>query len=103
MDIVIEATISPDRRLTDYTLPPDAPAGRVRLVIQPAQGPTRPQPELTREEARARLLSGGALDTSHHAPAGTAPLSEEELDQLGQLGPGARSSEAILDEDRGQY
>ncbi len=103
MDIVIEATISSDRRLTDYELPPDAPVGPVRLVIQPAQEPARQHPPLTREAARDRLLAGGALNINHHAPTGTLPLSDEELAQLGRLEPGARSSEEIVDEDRGAY
>ncbi len=101
MEIVIEATISPDRRLIDYELPSDAPVGRVRLVIQLNPAVAQTQPALTREAARARLLAGGALNIHHHAPAGTVPLSDDELAELGHLERGARSSEEIMDEDRG--
>ncbi len=57
---------------------------------------------LTRDEARRRLLAAGALSI-HRAPEGTVMLSEDELIQLGQLAPGSRTSEALVDEERGQY
>jgi hypothetical protein len=98
MDIVIEAMISPDRRLTDYELPPDAPVGRVRLLIQPAQRENSQQPSLTREEARARLLAGGALNTSYRAPEDAVLLPDDQLQRLAQ--PGHRSLDQLLDDDR---
>src|SRR5512133_2585754 len=99
MDIVIEATISSDRRLTDYELPPDAPVGPVRLVIQPAQEWTRQQLPLTRETARARLLAAGALNTTYQAPADAALLPDDQLQRL--VRPDHRSLDQLLDEDRG--
>ena len=99
MDIVIEAMISPDRRLTDYELPPDAPVGRVRLLIQSAKAAAGAHPVLTREEARARLLAGGALNTMYRAPADAVLLPDDELLRLTQ--PGHRPLDQLLDEDRG--
>jgi hypothetical protein len=48
-------------------------------------------------------LAAGFLVTDIHAPPGAVELSNEELEQLGQLAPGARSSEELVDEDRGTY
>ncbi|HLY26187.1 MAG TPA: hypothetical protein VKQ72_07595 [Aggregatilineales bacterium] len=101
--IQIEAEVGQDHRLID-ALPPEVPVGRVKLVVEPLPQPATPSPQpLTRDEARAKLLAAGKLLTSIHAPPGAVALSNEELEKLGQLAPGARSSEALLDEDRGKY
>lgn len=100
--IRIKTTIGEDRRLV-IDLPDDTPTGPAELVIHPAQPPQREATTLTREEARAKLLAAGALVTDIHAPEGTIPLSPEELLRIGKLPPGARPSEELIDEDRGEY
>lgn len=102
MDIVIEAQISPDRRLTDYELPADAPIGRVRLVIQPAQeAPGQPSP-LTRAEARAKLLAAGRLSIVSHSPEDPVHLSDAEHQRLASLfGGNDLTMLDLVNQDRG--
>jgi hypothetical protein len=101
--IHIKTTIGEDRRLI-IDLPPDTPIGPAELVIHPAAKPTAPQSQtITRDQARAKLLAAGFLVTSIRAPEGTIPLTPEELLRMGQLPPGSRPSEELIDEDRGAY
>src|SRR4051794_36593830 len=85
MDIVIEAKISPDRQLIDYELPANAPIGRVRLVIQPAQDAPEPVLPLTRAAVRAKLLAAGRLNRVNHTPNGAIHLSSVEHQRLASL------------------
>jgi hypothetical protein len=55
-----------------------------------------------RETIRAKLLAAGFLVTDIHAPAGTVPLSDEELAQLDQRVPGSKTLDELIDEDRGE-
>src|SRR5579871_4032672 len=101
--ITIEAEVGQDHRLIQ-PLPPEVPVGRVRLIIQPVAEPAAAvKKPLTREEARAILLAAGKLVTDLRAPEGTIALTPEEILQIGQLPPGARTSEELIDEDRGPY
>ena len=101
--IIIEAEVGHDHRLIDV-LPPEVPVGRVKLIIEPMQAlPTPSKRPLTREEARAKLLSAGKLVIDLHAPEGTVALTPEERLRIGQLPPDARPSEELIDEDRGLY
>jgi hypothetical protein len=101
--ITIEAEVGQDHRLVQ-PLPPEVPVGRVKLIIQPVEEPSSPAKKpLTREEARAILLAAGKLVTDLHAPEGTVALTPEEILRIGQLPPGARPSEELIDEDRGLY
>lgn len=100
--IVIHTTIGEDRHLV-LDLPADTPVGPVELVIRPKQAASEPVCELTREEARARLLAAGALVTNLGIPDDIKPISDEELLELGKMPPGARPSEELIDEDRGLY
>jgi hypothetical protein len=56
-----------------------------------------------REIARERLLTAGILATNLGIPSGVQAASEEELERLGQLPEGARGSEELVNEDRGNY
>jgi hypothetical protein len=57
-----------------------------------------------REIARERLLAAGRLVTNLGIPDNLEPpASDEELEQLGQLPEGARGSEELVNEDRGEY
>jgi hypothetical protein len=101
--ITIEAEVGHDHRLID-ALPPEVPVGRVKLIIEPVQeSPTDSKHPLTREEARAKLLAAGKLVTDLHAPEGTIALTPEERLRIGQLPPDARSSEELINDDRGLY
>lgn len=106
----LKAKVGADRRLV-IELPPEMPTGEVELTVlskQPEQPESVPQNDtpktaLTREEARAKLLAAGALVTWLHAPEDAVALTPEERMEIGQLPPGARPSEELVDEDRGEY
>ncbi len=105
--ITLSARVTEDHRLI-VDLPPEIPAGPVELVVRPldvkpAGAPAAQRSGLTREQARARLLAAGALSTAWHAPRGTVPLSQEEMDRIGRLLAGSRLSSELIDEDRGTY
>lgn len=101
--ITIEAEVGQDHHLIQ-PLPPEVPIGRVKLVIHAIEESSAPTKQpLTREHARAKLLAAGKLVTDLHAPEGTVALTPEERLRIGQLPPGARPSEALIDEDRGLY
>jgi len=100
--VTLSAVVGPDHKLV-IDVPGEIPPGPVSVVIQPvaqSQGPTR---ELTREEARARLLAAGKLVTEFNTPADARPLTRKERHELGRLPPGARPSEELIDEDRGPH
>ena len=98
--IKLQATVGEDRRLV-IDLPPEVPVGEVEIEIRPQPADLPPQSgELTREEARARLLAAGALVTWIHAPEGTVPLTPEELLEVGTLPPGATPTDQLIFDDR---
>lgn len=103
MDAITLSVEIPESRRLVIELPPDIPSGAAEIVIKP-QGVAATQTVYSaRENARAKLLAGGALNISHHAPDDAVALSNEELERLGVLAPGARSSDEIIDEERGAY
>ncbi|MEO8610887.1 MAG: hypothetical protein ABI690_23520 [Chloroflexota bacterium] len=100
--ITLSAVVGEDRRLI-IDLPSDTPVGQVELVIRPAMAMPPSSANMTREEARAILLAAGSLVTTIHAPEGTVPLTPEQILEIRKLPPGARSSDELVDEDRGLY
>ena len=103
VSITLQVVIGEDRHL-DLQLPAEVPLGPAELVVRPT---TQPAAGLTtnpaREAARAKLLAAGKLVTHIHAPTGTVPLTPEERMRLGQLPPGAPTSDSLVDQDRGSY
>lgn len=97
----IPVLVGEDRRLV-IDVPPNVPVGPADVVIVPRNG-RRTRTTLAREVARAKLRAAGALSTIVYAPADTRPTTEDELLRLGQLAPGARPSEELIDEGRGIY
>lgn len=55
-----------------------------------------------REAARAKLREAGVLANDLMLPVDLAPVTEEELQQLGAMQAGARPSEEIIAQDRGR-
>jgi hypothetical protein len=53
--------------------------------------------------AREKLAKAGILATDLGIPEDTTPASDEELERWGEMRPGARSSEDLLNEERGTY
>lgn len=83
----------------DLRLPPDVD-GEVEVIIRllPAL-----ESQLSLEEARARLLAGGSLQTHFGTGEPVEEIPDDELEILGQLAEGAPSIEEILNEVRGEY
>jgi hypothetical protein len=52
------------------------------------------------EEARAKLRAAGRLSVDLNGPDDYETLSDEELDELGRLAPGAPTAQEIIEEDR---
>jgi hypothetical protein len=100
--VTIPVVVGPDRRLV-LDLPPSTPIGPADVVILPRMNAADESATPARDTARAKLLAAGFLATDIRAPAGTAPLSDEDLAHLGQLPADARSCEDLIDEDRGTY
>lgn len=109
--VTLSATISEDHKLI-IELPKDIPSGEVEVIIrlvQPAQAAVThtddeyPPYNAAREAARAKMLAAGKLVTWIKAPEGTVPLTPEERMIIGTLPPGARPSEELINEDRGEY
>src|SRR4051812_34263861 len=100
--ITLTVEIGEDRRLI-IDLPADTPVGHAELIIKPIVERKAAVINPAREAARAKLLAAGKLVTGIHAPEGTVPLTVQERQRRGQLPPGARSSEDLIDEDRGGY
>ena len=101
--IVLPAVVGEDRHLV-LDLPPDTPLGPVEVEIRPAPVESEaPVYNPAREAARAKLLAAGFLSTAHRAPEGAVRLTVEERMRIGTLPPGARPSEELIDEDRGEY
>lgn len=101
--IRLTAVVGEDRRLV-IDLPEDTPTGPVELVIRlkPVE-PTGTPVNLAREAARVKLLAAGALVTHFDIPEDAVPLSLEERIRLGTMAAGARGSEELIDEDRGEW
>jgi len=95
----LSAYVGEDRKL-EVTLPADAPTGLVQLVVTPLE-----TPEDDDQELRTRLIAAGVLvnPADMDIPEDIEYLTDEELDELGQLPPGAPTSEQLVDEDRGLY
>jgi predicted transcriptional regulator len=58
---------------------------------------------LTRDEARARLLAAGSLVTQFEVPEDAVRLSVEERMKLGTLKPSSPSTLNLINEDRGEW
>ena len=100
--IMLSVEIGEDRRLI-IDLPADTPVGQADLIIKPHGETVAQSNNPAREAIRAKLLAAGKLVTDIHAPEGTVLLTLAERQRIGQLTPGARSSEQLIDEDRGLY
>lgn len=99
--IRLSTFVGEDRRLV-VDLPANTPTGPVEVIINP-------KPELqksgnsAREMARAKLLAANFLVTQIDVPESAIALTLQERMKLGQLPAGARSSEDLIDEDRGAW
>lgn len=95
--IKLSKIVGENRRLI-IDVPADMPVGEVEVIIRSTS-----EAVVTRELARAKLLTAGMLTTSIPVPADAKPLTIEERQRIGTLSAGARPSEALIDEDRGAW
>jgi hypothetical protein len=83
-------------------LPNDIPPGQVEITIRTIS-PTEAAGNAERDRIREKLRAAGHLAVVLGIPDDIEPANEEALEELGQLPLGAKSSEELIDEDRGQY
>src|SRR5437879_893346 len=100
--ITFSVEVGEDRRLV-IELPADVPIGPADVIVKPRTKESVEPENPARDAARAKLLAAGRLVVNFGIPEDIEPISEEELEELGHLAPGARSSEELVDEDRGTY
>lgn len=98
--ITLTATVTQDRHL-ELDLPDDVPLGPIELVIKPLIVKPVVEPELTRDEIRARLQAAGLLEEGRYAPVDAVPLSNEEREELGRMPAAPQLISDLIAEDRG--
>ncbi len=112
MDAVkVPARISDDRKLI-VDLPSDIPVGLVDVIIFPKQISSLPAKMANgtgnlrrwfeqREQMRIKLARAQGQDEVSDTSEGYIPLSDEERMRLTVLPVGMRSTDELVDEDRG--
>lgn len=100
--VTIPIVISEDRRLV-VDLPVTIPVGPADIVIVPREKVVPHTDNPAQRAARAKLDAAGILATDLEVPEGAIDLSDEDIERLGQLAPGARPSLELINEDRGLY
>jgi hypothetical protein len=73
---------------------------RVPEAKKSAKDPLPPR-QSERELVRAKLSKAGVLVADLGVPRNLVAISDEELERSGDMRPGARSSEDLVSEDRG--
>ncbi len=100
--VTIPVIVGEDRQLV-VDLPATIPVGPADIVIVPRKGSVSHTDNPARRAARAKLDAAGILATDLEVPEGAIDLSDEDIERLGQLAPGARPSLELINEDRGLY
>lgn len=96
--IRVPGIVGKDRKLV-IDVPDEVLEGPLEVELR--FPPLPPNPD--REELRSRLQAAGLLVTFDDLDDDLEYVSDEELEELGKLPPGAPSSEALIDEDRGPH
>lgn len=102
--IKLSAIVGEDRQL-HIKLPDEIPAGTIEIVIRSTVAQPMADPTSEREIVRAKLMAAGILATPEELgiPEDIQPLPLEERLRIGTMPPGARPSEELIDEDRGDW
>lgn len=99
-----EVNIHPASGTAQRSVPPSVRQSDSWAVSNPthsrAMAASKPQ-RSERDVVRDKLRQAGVLATNLGVPRNVAPISDEELERVGNLPPGARSSEDLVSEDRG--
>ncbi len=99
--ITLPAVINENHDLI-VQLPADIPPGQVEVTIRTIS-PVEAAGNAERDRIREKLRAAGLLAIIPDFPETIEPITDEELEELGRLPPGAKSSEELIDEDRGLY
>jgi hypothetical protein len=97
----LSAIVNEDRELI-VKVPENIPPGPVDVVIQVSESDSTRVSNPAREAARAKMAAAGLLSSAHRLPHGTRIPSDAEVRAAGVLPPGARPSEALINEDRNE-
>jgi len=92
--VKLSVYVGEDRKVT-IQVPDEIPVGPAELTIRPTQTGAL--------SARDVLTAAGVLATDLGIPDDTEYVSDEELEELGTMPPGARPSEELIDEGRSRY
>lgn len=95
----ISVIVGADRRIV-IQVPDEIPNGPVDLVIQAAGEASTTGDHPARAAARSQLAAAGLLSSAHYPPPGLRVPTDEEVRATGELPPGARPSEDLINEDR---
>jgi hypothetical protein len=103
MDAIrLSVDIGEDRRLV-IDLPADTPIGQAELIIKPYEEPKIQTTNPAREVARAKLAAAGALSTTHHVTEDAPMLTPKEQQRVWEQFSQGRTSDEIINEERGSY
>ncbi len=98
--ITIRAIVDEKRRIM-IDVPDEIPVGRIEVTIRALPENGDEGGEITREEARARLIAAGLLTPGiKYAPDDAVELSPEEEEELGRKLAGDRPMADYINEDR---
>lgn len=104
--VKLSVYVGEDRRVT-IQLPDEVPVGsaELELTIQPETPVKDNAATSERERLRAKLIAAGKLVNPDDMgiPDDIEYVSDEELDVIGKLPPGAPTSEELVNEDRGEW
>lgn len=100
--ITLSVEIGEDHRLV-IQLPPDTPIGTAQVTIYPQGATSEAVTNPAREEARAKLLAANILSTAHRVPENAPVVSPEERERIWALFSQGKTSDEIIDEERGLY
>jgi hypothetical protein len=98
-DIWLWGVVTEDHKLI-VDVPDDVPPGLVYLKIRIPPSSEIDADNPARAAARAKLAAVGLLSSTHELPLGTRIPTDAKVEAAGELPPGARPSEELINEDR---
>jgi len=101
-EVTLNGLLDSDRHLV-VSVPDDVPVGPVEVIIRPLIGRANSGAALTRETAREKLRAAGLLSETASVPPDARALTPGERDLLGRKLIGQKTSDQLIDEDRGVY
>ncbi|MHB8624860.1 MAG: hypothetical protein ACYDBJ_00520 [Aggregatilineales bacterium] len=103
--ITLVYEVKDDRRLV-IDVPAELPIGTMQVTLTPLETVENVAASVinpAREAARAKLLAAGLFSTAYETIDVAPPLSEAEQERLKSLFSQGRTSDELIDEERGSY